>query len=174
MFQDMLKFLERSLLTLFVIFFIGGVFNFLVAEISEVNGRSMEPTLRDGELIVIDKLTLLTTKPKRGQIVSAFGEYENLLVVKRIIGLPGETVILRDGRVLIEDTNGDEHELIELYLGSDIETLPLRGCNFDYEIPEGEYFLMGDNRAHSTDSRSYGTIPRNDIVGIVRAIPIID
>ncbi|MDP2631768.1 MAG: signal peptidase I [Candidatus Uhrbacteria bacterium] len=174
MLKDVLKFFGNSLLILLSVFFIGSIVHFGFFELSEVNGRSMEDTFNDRDIIVIDKVTLLAKEPQRGQVVSAFGEFEGLLVVKRIIGLPGETVIIRRGEVLIRDTEGNEFVLDEPYLTKQADTFPELGNEFFYPIADDEYFLMGDSREHSTDSRNYGAVTRDNVVGIVRSISFLN
>lgn len=152
---------------------IGAMGHFFLLEPSEVNGRSMEPTFHDEEIIVIEKLSLLASPPKRGQIVSAFGDFEDLLLVKRVVGLPGEQVVVQNGAVYIRDLEGNEVMLEEPYLTKNTRTNPRRGTRAVYPIlGANEYFLLGDNREASTDSRHYGAVHRSHIVGRVRKIGI--
>lgn len=129
----------------------------------------MESTLQDEDTIAIEKITLLFTQPERGQIVSVFDEHNDILLVKRIIGLPGEQVVIKGGSVYIVDQQGNEKALEEEYLSPGTRTLPASGKEAVYPvIPENSFFIMGDNRTRSTDSRSYGPIHRSNLIGIVR------
>lgn len=153
------------------IFLTGALGHFFILEPTEVNGRSMEATLFDQDVIGIEKISLLFKTPKRGQIVSVFDEYNNILLVKRVIGMPGEQVVIKAGHVFIIDQSGNETELDESYLQRGTVTLPSTGKEAVYPvIPDNEYFIMGDNRTRSTDSRSYGTVHRSEIIGLVRQL----
>ena len=164
-------YIEYSVSILLTIFLIGAIAHFLIIEPSEVNGRSMEDTLHDEDLLIIDKLALLFHAPDRGQIISLFDEHNDLLLVKRVIGLPGEQVIIRGGKVYIVDIYGNESLLDEPYLKQGLVTLPVAGKEAVYPvIPENEYFVLGDNRVRSTDSRNYGTVHRANIIGVARSL----
>ena len=126
-------------------------------EIILVDGESMEPTLHTAERIGIEKVTRYTGLPKRGDIIIV--RYPNMdgTYVKRTIGLPGETVEVRDSTVYINGVPLDE-DYVSLEPYQDMEPVV---------VPEDTVFVMGDNRAHSMDSRaSYiGPIPASDIIG---------
>lgn len=129
----------------------------------EINGASMEETFFNGELIVTNKLVFKLETPKRGDVV-IFKSPKNKEVdyIKRVIGLPGESVKLEGGRIYI---NGIE--LPEPYLAEGISTNSESYLTEGDEIvvPEGQYFVMGDNRPHSSDSREFGPIPVEDFIG---------
>ncbi|MFQ5341620.1 MAG: signal peptidase I [Anaerolineae bacterium] len=123
-----------------------------------VEGQSMEPNLISGQRLLVNKLAYRLGEPARGDIVvidSPRGTSEKL--IKRIVGLPGETVELRGGRVYI---NG---QLIEETYHPAVGMRPYPPTI----IPPGYYFLLGDNRDHSGDSRVWGSAPRDLIVGRV-------
>lgn len=132
---------------------------------SIVMGNSMHPNLQDGERVWVNKLAYhFGGSPKRGDIVVfkppaqvASGEE----LVKRIIGLPGEIVEIRDGRVYITQTDTTEICLNE----SAYISQPILGTYKSGVIPDGHYFVMGDNRNGSGDSRGGWTVPKSDIVG---------
>lgn len=126
-----------------------------------VIGDSMNPTLEDGENLITDKITYRFKDPKRFDII-VFPQKANTskLLIKRIIGMPGETVEIKDGRVYI---NG--YELNETY-GN--EVMNDGGLASDaITLGPDEYFVLGDNRNNSQDSRfaSVGNIQRSDIIG---------
>jgi len=114
----------------------------------------MSPTLSDGEYLVTDNLAYLEESPQRGDIV-LLSRPGGRTYLKRIIGLPGETLEIRGGKVLI---NG--HELSEPYLSE-----PMRVDSPIRQIEPDRYFVMGDNRNNSSDSRSFGTVTISDIIG---------
>jgi len=120
-----------------------------------IKSVSMQPNLHEGEYVIVDKVTYLVSAPQRGDIVvfDLDGEPDDL--IKRMIGLPGETIEISDGIVYI---NGQPLE--ESYAApAPGSTLPARRLGTD------EYFVMGDNRSNSRDSRIFGPIHRETIVG---------
>jgi signal peptidase I len=135
-----------------------------------VKGASMEPNFHDNEYLIVDEVTYRVRQPERGEIVVFHPPgNEGQYYIKRVIGLPGETVEVRDGKVFIsneEFPNGvtlPEEYLTETTVGRDMVTLQ-----------EGEYYLMGDNRDASLDSRTFGPVPKANIVGRVwlRGLPL--
>jgi len=129
-----------------------------------VRGASMEPNFYDREYLVIDELSYQFSKPVRGQIVVfRYPRDETQYFIKRVIGLPGETVEVSDGRVTIYNAEFPiGHVLDESYIGSEQTLGKVRR-----ELNEGEYFVMGDNRGYSLDSRSFGPITEEEIIGRV-------
>jgi signal peptidase I len=132
---------------------------------AEVLGQSMEPNLHHGERVFINKLAYrFGVMPHRGDIV-VFVPPEQLAsandYVKRVIGLPGERVETRNGRVYIHRVDGTEMLLDEsIYVSQ-----PTIGYHISEVIPQGHYFVLGDNRNNSGDSRGGWTVPLSDIVG---------
>jgi len=135
----------------------------LVFQPHKIKGSSMDPNFKDAEYLLTDKITYRFKEPKRGDVVvfKAPG-LDGEEFIKRIIGLPGEDISVKENKVYINN-----NVLIETYLPSDKYTsggtfLPEGNI---VEIPEGYYFVMGDNRQHSSDSRSWGLVPKKDISG---------
>ena len=152
------------------VFIIAGT-HFFVFQPSEVNGRSMENTLVDEEIIFIDKFSMLFLSPERGDIISAIRKGTSDKIVKRVVGMPGDQISIRGGKVFITEPGGEEFELDEPYTKTHNETFPLNDVEFTYPtLPEQHFFVMGDNRLHSADSRNYGPIDRTEIVGIIRQL----
>lgn len=137
-----------------------------------VKGASMEPTFLDREYLLIDEISYRFRIPSRGDvIVFRYPLDPSQFYIKRVIGLPGETVRISGGRVTIvnaEYPNG--YKLTEPYLASSVITAG------DLTVPvlPGQYFVMGDNRTSSRDSRAFGTVPAFDVTGRVwvRVLPI--
>lgn len=128
-----------------------------------VKGASMEPNFYEKEYLIIDELSYRLHNPVRGEVI-VFRPPENTdeFFLKRIIGLPGEHVKVAEGRVIIY--NGDHPEgvvLSETYLPEDLIT----GGEVNKVLGQNEYFVMGDNRPNSFDSRRFGAINRSSIVG---------
>ncbi len=132
-----------------------------VAEARYIPSSSMEPTLEINDRLIIEKLSYHFQEPVRGDVV-VFGPTEALKAedfhddfIKRIIGLPGETVQVTGGKVYV---NGKE--ITEKYIAED--------TNYDYGpvvVPEGEYLVLGDNRNNSYDSHYWGFVPKDKIIG---------
>lgn len=128
-----------------------------------VQGASMEPNFYNSDYLLIDKLSFYFRLPHRGDIVVFHnprnrGEY----FIKRVIGLPGEKVIIKVGDVYI-GTVDDDHRLAESYLSNNLET----SGNIDVDLGNNEYYLLGDNRPASLDSRSFGPVAKTELVGRV-------
>ncbi len=126
-----------------------------LAQATRVEGYSMEPTLFGHQRLIIEKLSYRIHQPQRGDIVVVRVPQFDKLLIKRVIGLPGETLEIRDGIVYI---NGQP--LDEPYVNG-----RPRGNYPPLVIPEGDVFVMGDNRNNSNDSRAFGPVPIQNIVG---------
>ena len=159
----MVSFLREILVTLVIAaaLFLGIRFSI---QNSEVIGSSMEPNLHSEERVLINKLAYrFGGEPERGDVVVLIPpeslDSENDYI-KRIIGLPGEVVELRDGKVYIHQSNGNVFPLEESYVPDPSMQ------NITYEkIALGQYFVMGDNRNNSSDSRGGWTVGMCQIVG---------
>ena len=132
--------------------------HYFIATIHIVQGESMEPNFHTGQIIITNNLSYLISKPMRGDaIVLRFpGDPDKQKYIKRIIGLPGEQLEIKNGKVYINN-----EELIESYIPNNVSTYP----NMKIDIPEDEYFIIGDNRPNSNDSRFWGTARLNDLIG---------
>src|SRR6266481_5188491 len=145
---------------------------YFVAQPFIVSGTSMEPNFHTGEYLVIDELGYKNGNPGRGDvIVFKYPRDTTQFFIKRVIGLPGETVQITNGMVKIfNNQNPNGFFLPENYLPSNKETF---GNNTKITLGTAEFYVLGDNRIASSDSRFWGTVPRNDIVGrvVFRAFP---
>ena len=166
-----LEIVETLVLTL-VIYLL--IHNF-IAQPFEVEQNSMVPTINEGEYVLIDKVSPRFSDYQRGDIVvfnppSGYSE-GGVPFIKRVIGLPGDTVRLENGKVFVTPPAGAATQLAEPYINTDFNgkpepTLPrdAQGTS-QWTVPAGSYFVMGDNRTVSQDSRVFGPIARDLIIG---------
>lgn len=139
------------------------VVNFVVQN-NQVVGTSMTPTLYQGDQLLVQKISTRCQRFAYGDIITIDGEWmmggTEPDLVKRVVGLPGDTIDIRDGVVY---RNGIPLE--ESYLPAGVETLPL-GRGYDQiTLSDDQLFVMGDNRAHSKDSRAFGPVPLDAVIG---------
>ncbi len=128
--------------------------NLVTARI-RVEGNSMEPSLHDGEFVVVNRLAYRWSEPERGDIiVFLFPLDPDRRFIKRIIGLPGDSVVVEDGTVYV---NGSP--LYEPYTAA-----PPR-YHGEWQVEAGQVFVLGDNRNNSSDSQNWGMLPEADIIG---------
>lgn len=136
-----------------------------------IEGPSMQPNFHVDQYLLVSRLHYLFGDPQRGDIVvfDAPGDdqqEDDPLLIKRLIGMPGETVLIRDGQVYIDGSPLDEPYLKEMCTTSSCQ-------DRTWEVPEGSYFFMGDNRNNSRDSRAFGPVSHDRIIGeaVVRYWP---
>jgi signal peptidase I len=135
-----------------------------------VKGSSMEPNFHDYEYLIIDEISYRFNEPQHGQVVVMRDPLEkSKYFIKRIIGIPGDTILIKDGQV---SRNGEALNETA-YLSPSVETTgPI--AVLDITLGDNEYYVMGDNRAASFDSRRFGPIDRSALIGRVwvRAWPV--
>lgn len=143
-------------------------FRLFIAQPYIVEGSSMYPTFENGDYLIVDQISTHFGEPKRGDvIIMRYPKDPSKFFIKRIIGLPNETVTIKDGSVSIQ--SGEKVvDLTEKYVVYDKKE------NFSSTLNSGEYFVMGDNRAGSSDSRIWGSLPKENIVGkpVLRLLPM--
>jgi len=150
--------LLQILLTVFVVLVVFAGVQFTMQSF-RIDGRSMEPSYDDNEYIIVDKLTYRFTAPQRGDVIVFHNPgTSSQLLVKRIVGMPGETVEIRHGKIFI-----DGEALAET---PEFGTLPYDG--YVQGVPEGQYWVVGDNRQISSGSHTFGTVGRDAIIGKAR------
>jgi signal peptidase I len=145
---------------------------FFIAEPFIVSGASMDPTFASGQFLIVDRLSYRVGNPERDDVVVF--EYPNnpsVYYIKRIIALPGETLKMANGKItIVNKDNPNGFELSEPY----IATTHASFDTFNIELGPAEYFVMGDNRTQSSDSRIWGALDRHFIIGrpVARLLPI--
>jgi len=132
------------------------VVNLFIAQATRVEGQSMEPNLHNNERLIIEKISYRFREPARGDIVVLKPQQHGTVpLIKRVVGLPGETVEITQNQVYI---NGEP-------LQEDYLTEPTVGGMPAQIVPEAHLLVLGDNRNASNDSRSFGMIPYEDVIG---------
>ena len=167
-----LKFLKKLIdcgIFLLIVLTVTFILNEYVIERTQVHNHSMEPTLSEGDVLLTDKLTYKRRDPKRYEIVIFKNETDGEDLIKRVIGLPGETVRIVQGKIYIDGENIEDIEGLDkpFDAGSAAE---------DFKLGEDEYFVLGDNREVSIDSRvpSVGAVSAENIIGkaLIRIKPL--
>lgn len=132
-----------------------------IAQPFVVSGESMYPTFNDGEYLIVDEISYIIGTPHRGDvIIFRYPNDTKRFFIKRVIGLPNEEVLIKNGEVTIKNKeNPDGFKLIEPYIDEKFDT------TYSDKTGDGEYFVMGDNRNRSSDSRTWGILPSKLIVG---------
>jgi len=138
------------------------LFSRFVVSAVVIQGRSMQPTLKDGERYYLDRMRYLFAEPKRGDVVVLRDPGHNDFAVKRIVGGPDDWVNLRNGNVYL---NGKR--LTEPYLPEGVRTTVPDAQEKWTLLGPNQYYVLGDNRANSQDSRFYGVIKRPNILGVL-------
>jgi signal peptidase I len=149
-----------------VVVFAVGIFFFvylLIMRPHKIKGQSMHPNFPDAEYLLTEKVTYYLRSPVRGDVVvftPPVSETDEF--IKRVIALPGEKIVIEDGKVYL---NGEL--LNEPYISESIRTAngAFLSEGVEFVIPEGEYFVLGDNRPHSSDSRAWGPVKKKAISG---------
>ncbi|MBI4049443.1 MAG: signal peptidase I [Candidatus Doudnabacteria bacterium] len=147
-----------------------------------VSGSSMEPNFSHGEYLIIDEVSYRFGEPDRGDVVVMhFPKDRKQFFIKRIIGLPGETITIDSGRVTIKNKQYPEGQVLEeSYLPNQGLTFPhntaLIGGKKSLTLGQDEYLVLGDNRLASSDSRDWGVLKQEEIVGrvFIRVLPLTE
>ena len=140
-----------------------------------VSGKSMEPNFHDGDYLIVDEISYRIDEPKRGDvIIFRYPRNTKEFFIKRIIGLPGERVEIRDSRITIYNNENQKGIMLDedIYIPLDTKTTG----NYDMILKSDEYYVLGDNRSASADSRIWGALEEHFIIGKawIRAWPVGD
>ena len=160
------KILKSTVYALVIVAAVAVLIATLVLPVLQISGTSMEPALKNGEIVVLVK----TSKLKHGDLCGFY--YSNKILIKRVIGLPGDAIVIdNDGNIYVNGEMLDEPYISEKMLGDcDLE--------FPYIVPEQSYFVLGDQRSNSVDSRSavIGSVTQDNVIGkvVMRVWPIAD
>lgn len=173
------KFLFNVAFIFGIFVFIILLFRFFLFSPGRVNGPSMEPNFLDEDLFFVNKVVYFFKTPERFDVVQIVDPESKKLIIKRVIGLPGEIVQIRRGQVYIGSMDSypndfyvlDESEYLEDYVYTRVLGQK-RAANF--LVGDNQYFLLGDNRPRSGDSRVYGAVSRSHILGKVFLFKLSD
>jgi signal peptidase I len=139
-----------------------------------VSGESMFPTFHNKDYLVVDELSYRFKEPARGEvIVLRYPVEPNRFFIKRIIGIPGDTISFESGKVFLQKPGEQRVQLQEPYYRGATNPMNINGPTI---LKKDEYFVMGDNRNFSSDSRVWGILPKKDIIGraFLRLLPLRD
>lgn len=165
--RDFFEFLFDMLKTGVIVLVLALIIRYFAIQPFIVDGNSMLPNYYDKEYLLAEKISYLISQPKRGDVVVfKFPKDLSVNYIKRIIALPGETVKIKDDRVtIINSANPSGVILNEPYIPADSFTEVGDADGFEKTLNENEYFVLGDNRQHSSDSREWGVLPKVDLLG---------
>ncbi len=155
---SVLEFIKTVAIIVLIAFFV----RFYLVQPFVVEGSSMEPNFHNGEYLLVDKVSYRIGEPKRGDVIVLHPpSAPQLNYIKRIIALPGEQIDIRNGQIFVNQAQIDEP-----YIPNE-QTLVRnqQAANLSQKLGSNEYFVLGDNRDHSSDSREWGMVPRENIIG---------
>jgi len=135
-----------------------------------VSGRSMEPSFSNGDYLLIDEISYRYRTPERGEVIVFRSPTDNKsFFIKRVIGLPDEKITIKENKIIVfNKENPDGLTLSEAYLKSIFGTSMQAIKDTEVTLANNQYFVLGDNRQESYDSRSWGPLEKSAIVGVVR------
>lgn len=167
MLQQIQQYLGKTTLIVFNFLLLLIILKFFVIDTGQVNGQSMEHTFRDQDKFLVNKVIYLFQQPQRGDVVQFYDKGSDQFFIKRVVGLPGETVLIKQGSIFIQEPNGQVYMLDESYIKEQSVTRVQFGQSTAITAQPHMYVLLGDNRLFSHDSRDFGAVHRQEIQGKV-------
>lgn len=165
--KDFFYFVWDLVKTGVVVFIIAFLIRYFLIQPFIVDGGSMMPNYIDQEYLLAEKLSYTISSPSRGDvIIFKYPNNPTVNYIKRVIGLPGETVEISDNQIKIINTSHPNGVVLdESYISKGTKTLTGSDKKVVTIVPNDSYFVMGDNREHSSDSREWGNLPKANIIG---------
>lgn len=166
--HDFYVFIIDLLKTGLVVFIIAFVLRYFVVQPYIVDGESMMPNYVNNEYLLAEKVSYLFNAPQRGDVVVfRYPKNPSVNYIKRIIGLPGETVTIDENdNIIVTNKDYPNGTIIkESYIPAGVKTNPPDNKTYSITLGNNEYFVLGDNREHSSDSREWGVLPKSNISG---------
>lgn len=165
--KEFMYFLYDLLKTGIVVFVIAFCIRYFLIQPFVVEGASMLPNYVDREYLLAEKLSLHMGSPKRGDVVIfKYPKNPSVNYIKRVIGLPGDTVQIKNNQITIfNDQNPAGSVVQENYIPSSVQTLTNEKEEIKIKVDADSYFVLGDNREHSSDSREWGLLPKANLIG---------
>ncbi len=161
--NPMLKSIFEFIKTIAIVLVLAFIIKAFLIQTFIIDGSSMEPNFHNNEYLIVDKLSYHFSQPQRGDVdIIIPPDDVTKDYIKRIVGLPGDTVVIKNGSVFINNK-----KLVEPYLKAGEQTLINDNINDEMtlKLKSNQYFVLGDNRTNSRDSRFIGPIPKGNIIG---------
>jgi signal peptidase I len=158
--------------TFIVVMMIAFSIRYFIIQPFVVDGDSMLPNFVNNEYLIAEKISYDFRDPSRGDVVIfRYPKNPEVIYIKRVIGLPGESIEIKNGKVFVTSPGNQQFELAENYLSKSTKTNSYNegqsSDEFKLQIKDKEFFVLGDNRDHSSDSREWGVLPKGNIIGRV-------
>lgn len=171
-FISFLSFFWDLVKTFVVVMMIAFSIRYFVIQPFVVDGDSMLPNFINNEYLIAEKISYDFRQPSRGDVVIfRYPRNPEVIYIKRVIGLPGESIEVKNGAIFIAKPGETKKELKENYLSPTVKTLAYNDKSdsdeYKIDLKEREFFVLGDNRDHSSDSREWGVLPQGNIIGRV-------
>lgn len=162
--SNILGFLRDIIETVVIAVVLFLILNLFVVQPHRIKGASMEPNFHDSELILTQKISYMFGRPQFGDVVVFKApKAPKFDFIKRVVGLPGDKIVITNGEITI---NGEKKDLSRF---TSKPALTIKGGfaeeGKEFSVPDGEYFVLGDNRDHSSDSRDWGFVKEKEITG---------
>ncbi len=165
--KEFFDFIIDLLKTGIIVFVVAFALRYFVIQPFIVDGESMMPNFVNNEYLLAEKISYMIDSPKRGDvIVFKYPKNPSVNYIKRIIGLPGETVKIENNKIIILNSDFPNGIILtEDYIPANFVTATQNGASYKMTLAEDQFFVIGDNREHSSDSREWGVLPKSDITG---------
>ena len=161
-FKSFLKIIYEIIKTVALILLIFFIVRYFLIQPFIVDGNSMEPNFHNKDYLMVDKISYRFKQPQRGDVIIFHPPNSSIYYIKRIIGLPGDKVMIENDNIFIYNKQNPEGvELKEPYLADNTKTMN----NITQTLQENEYYVLGDNRENSSDSREFGPITKSRFAG---------